>query len=561
MVTDTGTDQVSTLTPRTARIYLWIGLIVLSVVYLVTSPDHRQEAEDSYDYAAAVEFGEFADLLYPYHLLYLPLVDSFYTPAKALGIADRAHPLMVLLGAVTAAATVVLFVSLLRRWLQIPWAVAVFGGGALAFSYGFWRYSGEAEVYALASLIAVVLLWTAVTVSPSRRGIALLAAVIVLAIGTHILNAALVIALPYLLSKRGWRLQELGALTVSSAVLLGAFLAGIYWYALERGVPLASDGFVGFYLSTGGPGATSVSDLLAGIAVLGAAISAPNFVYILEPGRSLLTQLFPGMSLEDELVMGTSAPTWLGLVAVLTLVVLGVSAVILARRFRVRPFLVTAEGRFLALWLLAYLAVVVWGGNARVPEVWLMILVPLWAFVVGMLRGSAVRNAEMVLLVGALALHSLVGGFAPLQLGEDRLETTSAWLATHAGENDVLVTADSSKRARYVAYQTPAHASHIGVGPDPIGDIQLFESLVTAQAPTSEIIAALNAANRMYGYRPTPVEDGQLYITADMFDPPPWLEAQRPEAADALRSLGPRIGQHFTPIPNTDYLIRTNPTS
>ena len=64
-------------------IALCLVVVAGSAIYLVTSPDNRFEADDAYDFAAAVEYGEFGSLISPYHLAYLPLVKTFYEPIRA----------------------------------------------------------------------------------------------------------------------------------------------------------------------------------------------------------------------------------------------------------------------------------------------------------------------------------------------------------------------------------------------------------------------------------------------------------------------------------------------
>src|SRR5688572_27200805 len=131
-------------------------LLSLSIValYLLLLPANHSEAEDAFWYAYDVENGSLIDTLHPHHLLYIPLNRAIYLT----GITERSYPLMVGVNVVLGVATVCLFVLLLRK-IGMPSGYALTMGASLAFSYGYWRYSVEVEVYILAAFAATLLCW------------------------------------------------------------------------------------------------------------------------------------------------------------------------------------------------------------------------------------------------------------------------------------------------------------------------------------------------------------------------------------------------------------------
>jgi hypothetical protein len=103
-------------------------------------PENHTEAEDAYYYARMVESGRGAELYHRHHLLYLPVGRALLTGARAAGYAGRALPVLIVWSVVAGAVTVTSLAILLGR--RGGWAAV-----GLLGSYGFWRYSGTAEIY------------------------------------------------------------------------------------------------------------------------------------------------------------------------------------------------------------------------------------------------------------------------------------------------------------------------------------------------------------------------------------------------------------------------------
>jgi hypothetical protein len=343
-----------------------------------------------------------------------------------------------------------------------------------------------------------------------------------------------------------------------SGLLLVTVTYGAYWIAENRGVTEAMEfGFPGYYLQAGSNTVPSITDMLLGPVVFSSAIIASNFLYLYPPVRALLEDLFTGKSLVDETVMGATSPDWLGWIASLTFGSVVIGGGFLLLQLKPGVFLKTVEGKFLLAWIVAYVGIVISGGNPTGFEGWLILLVPFWAFIVGALGGVSVRNGMLLLIAGSLVIHNLVAGLAPLYLGQDRLETTAEWLTENADSNDIVLTADSAVLARYIAYQTPAHVAQVGVGAHPVEDVRLITSLLSEKASTAKIILALKDRGLLAGYRAVPSDQGHVYITRDLFNAPRWLQESRPEVALELEILQRQAGHLFVPLKSTDlYMVR-----
>jgi hypothetical protein len=539
---------------------LCLVVVAGSALYLATSPDNRFEADDAYSFAAAVESGDFGSVISPYHLAYIPLVKALYEPIRSVAPEQRALPFMAILGAVAGAVTVVLFYLLMIHWLQASRAQAAFGACALGVSYGFWRYTAEAEVYALASLAAVLLLLVAVRIRPSWPAVAVIATLACISILTHALNLALVIALPLLLTQRGWpRLKVL-----SSALLFGTMLfaitLGAYSLARANGFEAAvGTSYLGFYGGAESGNSLSPGDLIPAIGLIGSTVVAANSVFVYEEVRDFVTTSYPGNAIAEEVTMGSTSPEWLRFLAPVAWLGTLIAFTTLLWKLRKSGFASWKTGHTLYVWLGAYLAIVLIGRGVIQPELWLLALVPFWAIIVGGIERVGLEGALPWLVVATLAANSIINGFMPVYLGDNRLEAFSEWPSNHVSQGDLILTADSASTARYLAYQTPAHTAHVGVGPPEtaLENIQLLGDMIAADLTTAQIVEGLYSRGLIEGYKPISHETATLYITRDLFDPPEWLETARPESADALRSLGERLGHRFVEVDDTDlYLIR-----
>jgi hypothetical protein len=533
---------------------------VISILYLATSPDNRFEADDAYSFAAAVEHGDFGSVVNPYHLGYVPLLKAIHAPVKAVAPGLDALPFMAAVGAVAGAITVVIFYLLLIDWLQATKAQAIFGAAALGVSYGFWRYTAEAEVYALAALAAVLLLLVAVRMRPGWLAVVVIAALACFAVLAHALNLALIVALPVLLIQRGWQWHRV---IVSAAVFGTAMVAitlGAYSLARANGIDAALDtSYIGFYVGGESGNRLALGDIAPTIGIIGSTVIAANSVFVFEEVRDFLTTAYPANAIADEVTMGATAPEWLRYLAPVLWLGSLIALAVLLWRLRSARFASWKDGYTLYIWLGAYLAIVLIGRGIIQPEVWLLALVPFWAIVVGAMQRVDMRGKLPWVVVAFLAANSVVNGFMPIYLGENRLEEFARWPISNVSQGDLILTADSSSTARFLAYQSPAHTAQIGVGPPEMAleNIELLGEMIERELTTAQILKELDARGLIEGFKQISEQAGTLYITRDLFDPPSWLEAARPESADALRALEEQIGHLFFAVDDSDlYLVR-----
>ncbi len=420
---------------------------------LLTVPANHNEAEDAYFYAWMAESGRGAELFHRHHLLYLPLARSFWFAARALGLVARAFPALIGLSAITGAATVALVWRLFPR------------GGPLAalgllFSYGFWRYSTTAEIYAPVVALSVASFFCAtrterhVAWAWAAIGCGTLALLVHLAAGPVVLLAIPV----FHATQRRWRRAIVHA--VVTATLVGAVYVAVL---VGFGAVVYTDDSV--IRPTGLGTHTVVSGLIAA----GHTVLSGNFFFSYPPVRAKLEAMFPHHMLHEEFFMGQHASPIMPWVAAVTfsVAVLAIFTwwiVIMSRAVRRRSDIrIGYDALFIAAgtWLLgsALLALLFEATN---PEMWVPALPPLW-ICIGVLTSSVGGSSRLgmgrlpLFALTALLAHNVAGGFTMIWCPEsDYCRRKTDWLAKHAGPNDWVLTADSHSTVTYLQYHSKA---------------------------------------------------------------------------------------------------------
>lgn len=537
----------------------WLWAPATFGIYLLVRPSNRGQAADAFDYAAAVERASFGDLVYPLHVLYLPIVRLFHSVLERVGAVESAFSTFGLMGAGIGTAAIWGVFRFARDRLELPASNSFLAAGCLAVSWGFWRYSAEAEVYSFAVLAAIV---TLLVVSRPAGGVAHIigiASSITLAVLAHVLNVALIPFAVVLLRSREWAWKKI----VSIGVVAGAMGAAAFYLAFilaaASDAAAADAGFLAFYLDNAQESTFRAQDLVTSVAVAGSTAVAANFLFGYGPVRDLIVRVFPGQSIDDDLLMGETAAPWISWIAPISLATFFVLAVLLLFRYVSARTIKTRIGAGVASWLVAYSAIVLAGGNTNQPEVWIIWLLPAALLLAVLAVRGQVSSSRVSVLVLCLGVHSIVGGFSPLFSGENRMDTFGSWIVTNGREGDLVLTADSPSTARFIAYEAALHAAHLGLGPSDraVARIDSVSRLISSGAPTSAIVAELANDRAIEGHMPRPPnQEGVLYVTQDLFDPPRWLVVSRPDTTAALVAMAETTRHLFEPVPGSEIYLR-----
>lgn len=513
------------------------GLAALMTLLLWgTAPANRTEAEDAFGYALAVERAPWGELFHKHHLLYEPMCRAAFTILHALDLAQRAHPVMVAVSVVSGLLIAVVFALFLARRLGLPLSIATLGAGMLLVTYGFWRYTLEAEIYVPACLCSILAFHIASAPQPGYRRAAAAGLIAGSGVLIHIFNAIPAFAgIPLLLLLRGrWRHALLSG--ACAAIPVAALYAAVYGGHMADLLshPMGADAVC--------EGEMAGSRIVKAAIGLGQSVVSGNFLFELPSFRQMIGRVFPYRMLAEENYMGMHAPPALRWLPFATLPLLALWASIwvwaMFRRLRQAPPLIpqglAAESPLplwaaLACWftLHAGLVVRVEPGN---PEMWIMALPPLAAlFCAAGLTTLDLSLAQRLAasLVVLLVLHNYAGGMRLLQdpNGDYNAQKARPVLAA-AGKGDIVLTAENPVFVSYLRYWSEAKIENMWNWP-------------TEQS--QERYAALPSSGR------------RLFALADAFAPPPSMLNRFPSAAPGIVALGLAIRSDFVPIATNEF--------
>ena len=212
---------------RTMRLVSFCTAGITLVVYLVTLT--HVHTFDALSYILDVSRKPWQQLFHPHHLAYGPLGALIASLAQT----DPATALQVANAVAGSVGSGLLCAAVYRRWHRVD--VALLAALSCAFSYAYWYYAVEVEVYTLATLCIIAVLWFAMDPAPARvRWRVGLAVALAGAVLFHQTNALLAIPLvvrawPDLraggLARRGWLIAGAGGVAI--VVLAYAWVMGI----------------------------------------------------------------------------------------------------------------------------------------------------------------------------------------------------------------------------------------------------------------------------------------------------------------------------------------------
>ncbi len=186
------------------------------------------------------------------------------------------------------------------------------------------------------------------------------------------------------------------------------------------------------------------------------------------PGvMDLVTGAFGNRDLTGEQAIASSlnpALGWLCLVLTLVLIAALLTALVLVVRGR-SP--VNRAGAVLfAGWLVGYLPAALLQDRGN-PELWVIALVPFWGLI-GSLAHRVGRQppAALIAVPIALAMHSAVVGFAPIQSPSNDVNVIAGrWVIQNAGPDDLVLTDDNQVFTRYLRYHSQAQVVNVRGNP------------------------------------------------------------------------------------------------
>jgi hypothetical protein len=128
---------------------LWHAVItcLLIAFYAMTRTVNHSESYDSINYALFAENFPLGTAPDSRNILFHALNRILFVTSEWIGLNIRALELISMVSIVTGALSVILFARLMKRRFGVSPFAAWTGAAFLGLTYGFWRYTGAAEVY------------------------------------------------------------------------------------------------------------------------------------------------------------------------------------------------------------------------------------------------------------------------------------------------------------------------------------------------------------------------------------------------------------------------------
>lgn len=511
--------------PASGRFTPLIVTCTAALLYLATLSRHY--TGDSIEYALAIELGDPAYLLDPYHPLLHPVGLAFFKLWQAFGGTGQSLLPLQVLNALAGAICPGLVTDIARRLTGSARLALVIGLG-FAVSGGLWMLSVEAEFVTVPLAAALLVLWALFAVSPGRAGTARYAVLLALATAVAFWSYAsgailfLIVLTGILLDvrleppvRRRQALIYSGALLV--VVVPATLVFMVQWSQGDWG-RVAS-----YFFSRGAYSRFALSDL-------------PHGVY----GFLRSLALYPRLSLigTTRQFLDQASPIARGLFAVYYALVLTVacSPLVLAVRHRGRLMMAYRQPlAVLAVWSAGYAAF----GFFWVPgdvSFWLPLLAAWWlllALVVSVSTGASqpakARRwlAGLAISVVALAVANAAFEIVPRRdLSTNRPYQVAQSVAARSAADDVILTRPDDISGLYLAYFAGRQVFY--AAPETLNRLQSY--LSSSPGTTTRRVYAVDVESERLGW-------WQVMLAASQWQP---VEQVAQPRAGLLIELAPR---------------------
>lgn len=465
-------EQIS----RFERTAIWLFLLVFGVFYSLTMASNFSETDDVFAFAYRTENFIFSHISDPRLMLYHMLNRGLYLSANGLlspfDLNVSSIVTMRILSVVCAALSLLLMFRIMLLNFKLSPQTSLMGTLLLAFSYGFWRYAAEAEVYIPAIMLCLIifhLLATENTISASKSaGLGFGAGLTILFYQPAVIP--LMFAFPFLLlSKDGWPKMLLYCVTGSVTVLLG-YLWG-YWLYWPQPVDITQ--FVAFlsqrseeFMVPSLSVKTVIVSMAQSVFSIGHDFTSANWVFAWTPIANYVQTLFPNNVLIEEIFLakqvGALKYPLLILQALLVAVLLWIVAKAVPLLTQLR---LPRSGWVILIWVLINGAII--GRlNPAGLEAWIMVFPGLILLASFFIIEPLIRThrSVLVVLVALLLCQNALGGMYLVSDAEsDYHQVKGRWVIENSSPDDLLIVAGDASLTEAMRYLANAKVVNVAL--------------------------------------------------------------------------------------------------
>ncbi len=434
----------------------FIGLLIF---FHLTVPANLSGADDAYTFARLLRDNSLSTLFLPRYALFLPISRIGYGLLSMAGLNPDAHTYLVWQSIICGSLAVLLIHYFSRNCLKHSRYLSISLALMLLFSWAFWRYSVEAELYTMSMMLLLVYIISIYNLRETSQ-ITLRQLVIPVATGLLLIllykpNALpVLVCLPLLAGRNpGFRkpllLSGITFLLLLFSFLLLGFLSPQYGF---------SDFMFGGTSITPGKLINSFMLIISNLV---------SFLWIFSvPGADVWTmKIWPNKVLTEEIYLqkALAVPSW-----VLLLLILLLGLLIFDSLIRNRKELVRLAGqtwyRIMLFWLVVYGLMLLYFDPSS-SEPWVMVQLPVILLVGPVLLARAgdkiIRWKPFVMLLLFFSIN-LAGGMLLIRdKTYDYVYLRGHGLEGKVTENDVIITFGPKHMEEYLAYHYPARVVNL----------------------------------------------------------------------------------------------------
>ena len=454
---------------------IWQFFAMFVAVYWFTSTGNLSETDDVYAFIYRTEHFPFSQVSDPRLMLYHMAMRGLYLSVNGFtslfSYEVTALTTMRCFSIVCAALTLRLAFRILIKHFDVSQTAALSAVLFLAFSYGYWRYAAEAEVYIPACLL---ILWVydrlldAPVSGTNLMLIAFVAGATVLFYQPSVIP--LFFAFPFLFNvKREWK-SCFVYLFVGGVTVLAGYIWGfsLYWDA-----PLSVSEFQVFLSQRSEEfmlPSMSLKTVIFSVARSGFSLmhdfASANWVFASQPVLVLVEKMFPQNVIAEEVYLASQVG-WRLYLLIFTQGMLGlmILALIIQGLKRVKKVNVSRGLMVLIVWL-AINGAIIGRLNPAGIEAWIMVFPPLM-ILVGVVILNVLPNKFRALIfasIGVLVFHNIVGGLSLVwDESYEYHKVKGKWAIEQGSSKDLIVVTGDAGFAETLRYLSASKVVYLSV--------------------------------------------------------------------------------------------------
>lgn len=383
---------------------------------------------------------------------------------RVLHVNVDAYQLICSVSMIFSGLTIILLYDTLASQLDIGKKTSIFASLAVLFSYEYWRYSYEAEVYMI-SLFLIILAFRFFMVTRQATdykhiiGLSILCALSTLLYKPNFIPLFIVFPLIYLYFGKIKHLILF--YTIGAVAILGCF--GLVYAFISY-----PSSYVHFLF--GGTN-TPIGQAYMSLFVVASNIISVLWLFSSDQAVAFISDKFPHKIIDEEVFLakqvdGLEVFFWICLSILITLfIVLIIRA--LTKKLVLTPYQKKATG-IVVIWLVFY-SIFLLMLDPSSNEPWLMVQIPI-IVLLSILFVKPLKSFKLWLpytLLFVLFFNNAVGGMWLLKSTKyDYNRVKSEWLRVHAQPKDIIMSYGPISFIRYLRYSTRAEVINIEEDPE-----------------------------------------------------------------------------------------------